>query len=1118
MVEKGCNVTAKGEDSDTPLHEACREGHFEIVKILTNHPQCNIKAENKYKQRPLHKACQSGNVDIVRHLVVEKGCNVTAKDEDSDTPLHKACRKGHFEIVKILTNYPQCNIEAENNDKQRPLHIACQSGNVDIVRHLVVEKGCDVTAKDGDSDTPLHIACEKGHFEIVKILTNHPQCNIEAENNWKQRPLHNACESGNVDIVQHLVVEKGCDVTAKDNWGDTPLHIACGKGHFKIFKILTDHPKCNIEAENGQCDRPLHLACRSGNVDIVRYLIKDKGCDIATKNSNGNTPLHIASTFLHFHVVKILINCPQCDVEAENNAHQTPLYLASKNIYQRAINKIKQRHIIRLLASKDCDISRINNRELRSTFSRYQQALRTSGEAKLCVVKCILTGPPGAGKSTLKKRLLNESLTEPSLSTGVVDAAVQVDSFRKLQQHNAVVTTEWRTQDLDEEAVLMFKNIASNTAQSHPPPTTIRTVHPDRSVICRDNIIDIGDDYTDQVEEDSSDSCSDGEVSIMVQEDAEGMGDMVEEIEEEEIDDNNVGFKENTETIKTNEGIDSLLKYVESIPVTKRKVYEERCQQTTKDNHAMLHIIDTGGQPEFHEMLPALITGPAINLLVFDLTIDLTSRYEITYRSSSGDSKPYQTSLTHEEVIFRSLASIACLRQNTIGWSFDEVPLKDESEPAAFLIATHRDCFPNEAEAQAKVDSVNNHLKLKIQDSGELFSEGLVQFSTANEVIFPLDTRNDQEQIEELRSLLHRVISKKFHELLVPASWCAFSLKLRKSKKSLHLRDTCYKMAQDCGIKDREDFKSVLWFLHHRVGVIMHYPEVEGLGNIVITDLQLVFDRITQLITSCFTFEELGNASFEKEFCDNGRFRESHVKELSSRKGDPLTPTRLVSLLKHLHIVAGPMEIKVGRKTENYYFMPCALKPAPVEEEQRDESICPAPLTIYFECGYTPVGVFCCLVVYLLSQTSKSELEWKLRDKVVHHRNKITFNVGEYYDCVTLISRATYLEVWVDQMTPKLSLDVLCEQIISTLHRGLETVTQSLHYTYKSCHFFGFPCCCLSCTSHPPHPAIVNKNDLAAECVLTGDLIFLQERRHLVWSTKVYSLFPCIHYILCNTH
>ena len=329
-------------------------------------------------------------------------------------------------------------------------------------------------------------------------------------------------------------------------------------------------------------------------------------------------------------------------------------------------------------------------------------------------------------------------------------------------------------------------------------------------------------------------------------------------------------------------------------------------------------------------------------------------------------------------------------------------------------------------------------------------------------------------------------------------------------------------MAQDCGINNREDFKSVLWFLHHRVGVIMHYPEVEGLGNIVITDLQLVFDRITQLITSCFTFKELKSASSEKQFRDNGQFSESHVKQLSSRnRRDPLTPTILVSLLKHLHIVAGPMKIKVGRKTGNYYFMPCALKPASVEEEQRDESICPAPLTIYFECGYTPVGVFCCLVVYLLSQTSKSELEWKLHDKIVHHRNKITFKVGKYHDCITLISRATYLEVWVvrkDGLIPQLSLDVLCEQIISTLHRGLETVTQSLHYTYKSHHLFGFPCSCPEYHTLPSHPAIVDENGITAECVLTDHVMSLQERRHLVWSTKVYSLFPCIHYILCNTY
>ena len=132
------------------------------------------------------------------------------------------------------------------------------------------------------------------------------------------------------------------------------------------------------------------------------------------------------------------------------------------------------------------------------------------------------------------------------------------------------------------------------------------------------------------------------------------------------------------------------------------------------------------------------------------------------------------------------------------------------------------------------------------------------------------------------------------------------------------------------------------------------------------------------------------------------------------REGDPLNSKRLVALLKHLYIVAGPMKTKVGRKNVNYYFMPCALKPADVEKEERDKSLSPSPLLICFECGYTPVGVFCCLVVYLLDQKTDQVLQWKLTGND-QYRNRISFEVGQYYDTVILISRATYLEVWVQQ-------------------------------------------------------------------------------------------------------
>ena len=1209
--EVGCDINGLDSEAYTPLHRAIEYGHLPIVQYLLSQPQCNCETRsNNCGMYPLHHAAEFGYLEIIKALD-GRGCDISVSDDKGYTPIHNACNNGHLSVVEYLSSKPQCNLEVLDNTGHQPLHYALCQGHKEIVmllREKVSVDGIHQCIKSAVEDkvpgSMIELLFRKiGIKEYLTRRLEEDQPTFSSNDTVLRYiieancPLHKAIELGCVDVTQYLVNIGVFDINHKNYFSDTLLHKACEKGHFEIVKILTNHPQCNIEAENYVKQRPLHKACQSGNVDIVQHLVVEKGCDVTAKDFHHHTPLHNASKNGYFKILKIMLTN-----------------------YPNQIAKLINRHYKKLLQlahqSGNADVIKFITEQGTTTVAlKYQQAYR-SGEAMLCVVKCILTGPPGAGKSTLKKRLLNESLTEPSLSTGVVDAAIQVNSFRKLQQHNAVVTTEWRTQDLDEEAVLMFENIASGTSRSHRSTTSSDDIEcASSSVMTEINDTDIKNGYTDEYEEEGSDIYSDIEVNTTGrQNDTEEMNEelgeednednnkelkrkeqqngstrshclptsseiiqfnsssssntvtsfrttneidiisnytceleedggdnygdievnttkgqknteeMVKESEERGIEDNKEDFKEKDETTGTRhiKSISSLSKFVESIPFTIRMVYEERSQQTAKDSHAMLHIIDTGGQPEFHEMLPALITGPAINLLVFDLTIDLTSCYEITYRSSSGDSKPYQTSLTHEEVIFRSLASIACLRQNTIGWNFNEIPLKDESEPAAFLIATHRDCFPNETEAQAKVDSVNNHLKLKIQASGELFREDLVQYSTPDQVIFPLDTRKDQKEIEELRSLLHRVISNKFHELPVPASWCAFSLKLRKYEKPIHLLDTCYRMAQDCGIKDREDFKKVLWFLHHRAGVIMHYPEVEGLGNIVITDLQLVFDRITQLITSCFTFKELGSASSEKEFRDNGRFSESHVKQLSSRYRDPLTPTRLVSLLKHLHIVAGPMKIKVGRKTEKYYFMPCALKPTSVEEEQRDESICPAPLTIYFECGYTPVGVFCCLVVYLLSQTF---IEWKLvklHDKAVHHRNKITFNVGDYYDHVTLISRATYLEVWVDRRddspAPDLTLDILCEKIISTLHRGLETVTQSLHYTYKSHHCFGFPCCCPKCHSLSPHPAIVDKKGIATKCPLTDEVMFLKERRHLVWSTKVYSLFPCIHYILCNTY
>ena len=772
------------------------------------------------------------------------------------------------------------------------------------------------------------------------------------------------------------------------------------------------------------------------------------------------------------------------------------------------------------------------------------QALQQDGYTRLKVTKCILTGPPGAGKSTLKKRFLNESLGD-DLSTGVVDAAVQVDSFRKLDQQGVIVPNinedsnlEWRKQNVDEEAVFLMNTIAepiSNITDSENDETSsidsendegsdylvsvsvdtenhqnisqndefstpvihktaeqyeLRVKTPPATVVCMEEAIEDhrspsnSDERVDQPQ-------SEIDVAIKPMEVKSHLHETLEQDSTTHDDDH-----------KT-KAITEISKVVENIPSKKKQQYISNIQNIDKDNHAVLQIIDTGGQPEFHEMLPALITGPAVNLLVFKLTEDLQCRYPITYRSSDGNSDPYLTSLTHEEVIFRSLSSIACLRYNTVGWKFDhdEVPVKDDSEPAASLIASHRDCVDDD-----KVDTVNDHLKHRIQSSAEWYGKKLVQFSAPGKPVFALDTTRDQNEIEDLRRSLHNVITTKFQGIKVPVSWCALSLKLKRRKQSLYTYQTCFKLAKESGIKDEDDFKAVLWFLHNRAGTIMYYPNVEGLEDIIITNIQLVFDRITELMTSCFTFKNLGDST-EREFHTKGMFTESDIKELSTRKGDPLTPKRLVALLKYLHIVAGPLKTKVGRSTKISYFMPCALKPADIESEDRNETSTPAPLLIWFECGYCPVGVYCCLVVYLLSLSQQTELKWRL-DNPPHYRNKITFIVGKQYDRVTILSRATYIEVWVDQaqeFEDPVRLKTLCQNLRSILNQGIDAVIETLHYSYNSRHYFGFPCCSSSssCQSLPAHPAVCEYEEpVAAKCVLNEDTMKLKDN-HSIWFQQV---------------
>ena len=83
--------------------------------------------------------------------------------------------------------------------------------------------------------------------------------------------------------------------------------------------------------------------------------------------------------------------------------------------------------------------------------------------------------------------------------------------------------------------------------------------------------------------------------------------------------------------------------------------------QSLLDGSFTIYLTDTAGQPEFQELLAALVAGPSVFFLVFKLTDSLNDQYVVEYvKPGAKKSKPYVSSFTVKEVLLQSLASIAC--------------------------------------------------------------------------------------------------------------------------------------------------------------------------------------------------------------------------------------------------------------------------------------------------------------------------------------------------------------------------------------------------------------------------------------------------------------------------
>ena len=486
-----------------------------------------------------------------------------------------------------------------------------------------------------------------------------------------------------------------------------------------------------------------------------------------------------------------------------------------------------------------------------------------------------------------------------------------------------------------------------------------------------------------------------------------------------------------------------------------------------------IYIIDSGGQPHFHNLLPLFMPKISVALYILRLSDCLDDHPLVEYYK---DNKPVGEG-------FKSHLSVLD------NFKYLVQSIQSHSENCKLVcIGTHKDL-----QSECK-ETVSDKNKTLLNFAEKDCVKKLTMFFNLGkkDVIFPVDCKHcnsdSKEVAKTIRECIHDASQKLNIEILVPFWWFVLEIIVEKvsndEKRKVLSKTECTGIAKTLHNFHEDALCEALKFFHDH-HIFHYYPEI--LPNVVFCDTQVLLDKVTELVeyaayvrgsddpaSGCgnwldfinkgiITIELLSEKNFEKHYVD-GLF----------------APTHLIEIFKHL-LIATPFGI-FSRRQDKRFYMPSLLSllPSTQVNDKRAELLKTSliPLVLHFKSNWQCCGVFCCLQVYLIK-----ECEWEIEMYAHQPSRNFVQLIHQKRNCtITLIDGFSTLEIHSSNNKKKMLL-----LIFENIHSGLRSAYKALKYTYEDPEVaFLCPCISRSISSPSPqvphHPARVLAEDDVMRC------------------------------------
>ena len=483
------------------------------------------------------------------------------------------------------------------------------------------------------------------------------------------------------------------------------------------------------------------------------------------------------------------------------------------------------------------------------------------------------------------------------------------------------------------------------------------------------------------------------------------------------------------------------------------------------------YVIDSGGQPQFQEVMPVFLNGASDFVYVFKAHESLNDRPMIAYFDDSGElvCEPHPSFHTNEESLKQCTRTICSFTAKN----------KDIPPPRMLLLATHRDMVVEES-LPGVLDSLHKKLREILLPH---FKDQIVFCDeTMKDFIFTINAKKPEPKDRKCADAIRRCLSGKKEgskTVKVPLRWHALHQKLKQIiaglRKNVLTREQCRRAAESLGINDESCEEALNFF--NGLNMLFYFPGI--LPHLVFLEPQVVLDKVTELVEANYRMSQgkKGQQPNPKQgdwlkFRDYAQVTEKFLSEFEAHYEPPIfTPKELIQLLKGLLVFA--------ELSEGVWFMPCLLKLVSSVDVGLYRISQLGALALHFPDSGPLMGMFCCTVAYLLSPNNTQPCPWKVlqTDTEVPEcltRNVIIFTVPTFPGTVTLIDHFTHFEIHVESHPKKVArLWELAQQAVFT---GLKRASETLGYTSNT----PVPAivCPATCPTHPatPHPATIDKD------------------------------------------